>query len=379
MRPTLQSDLLKVFRMEGAMFRYSNFVPRLYNYCLSLGFEAGKIMPSRAFCSDESQGFPVILIAKHFGTFPFNHGLVGGVVATDRHGPHAHHGKDVVIIHASHVGYDPAAQQFGSYRRLQAPDGSFSAACGKIERVLSWYQKAYQFASEAIEIFQTDDGVKVAIDNHLLDGSREFGLFLDLKKLILSKNDDFFPPVDIRCTATVFRAAPALIQRLDDAQLDLSSGHTIGDLLQPDLFHFKHAVASDREGYEYLENNLKDVMPYIVTSPEPMLAAALVNTQSEFDRTYRTIVDSEEYAGKNMIYISGLNIDISPEPSQIFPLTKFIPWAAYVQKASGEFFTVEQEALIKTLRAQSVENPEQIDLEAAIAVMQRAKEVEVHF
>jgi len=54
------------------MMRYSLFVPRLYNLCRSLGFEAGNIMPSRAFCSDENQGFPIILIAKHFGAFPFN-------------------------------------------------------------------------------------------------------------------------------------------------------------------------------------------------------------------------------------------------------------------------------------------------------------------
>ena len=75
-------------------------------------------MPSRAFCSDENQGYPIILIAKHFGSFPFNHGRVEGIVATDRHGPHAHHGKDVVIIQVSHVGYEPATEQFGMYRRV---------------------------------------------------------------------------------------------------------------------------------------------------------------------------------------------------------------------------------------------------------------------
>ena len=75
------------FQMQGMMMRYNLFMPRLYNWCLSLGFKPGKIMPSRAFCSDESQGYPIIIIAKHFGTFPFNHRRVGGIVATDRHGP----------------------------------------------------------------------------------------------------------------------------------------------------------------------------------------------------------------------------------------------------------------------------------------------------
>ena len=34
------------------MMDYNTFVPRLFNLCLSHGFEPGKIMPSRAFCSD---------------------------------------------------------------------------------------------------------------------------------------------------------------------------------------------------------------------------------------------------------------------------------------------------------------------------------------
>ena len=41
------------FRIDS-MMRYSLFVPKLYNLCKSLGFEAGHIMPSRAFCSDEN-------------------------------------------------------------------------------------------------------------------------------------------------------------------------------------------------------------------------------------------------------------------------------------------------------------------------------------
>jgi hypothetical protein len=60
-------------KIEGMAIRYSQFVPRLYNFCLSLGFQRNRMMPSRAFCSDESQGYPTILVAQHFGTFPFDH------------------------------------------------------------------------------------------------------------------------------------------------------------------------------------------------------------------------------------------------------------------------------------------------------------------
>lgn len=66
------------FQIGDRAMRYSLFVPRLYNDCLSLGFERARLMPSRAFCSDESQGYPVIFIMQHFGAFPFDHGRVVG-------------------------------------------------------------------------------------------------------------------------------------------------------------------------------------------------------------------------------------------------------------------------------------------------------------
>ncbi len=127
------------FRVDEYAIRYSKFVPRLFNYCLSLGMKPNRIMPSRAFCSDENQGYPIILIAKHFGSFPFNHGRVGGIVASDRHSPHAAHGQDMVIIQASHVGYEPETGEFGIYRKLQIENQGHSADCGTICNVLSWY------------------------------------------------------------------------------------------------------------------------------------------------------------------------------------------------------------------------------------------------
>ena len=73
--------MIENLRIGPYAMRYSQFVPRLYNYCRSLGFTRERMMPSRAFCSDESQGYPVILLAQHFGTFPFDHGRVGDKVA----------------------------------------------------------------------------------------------------------------------------------------------------------------------------------------------------------------------------------------------------------------------------------------------------------
>ena len=178
------SRTISEFKLKDRMFRYSSFIPRFYNYCKSLGLQSGKMMPSRAFCSDESQGYPIILMCKHFGTFPFNHGLVGGVVATDRHGPHAQHGKDMVIIQASHVGYDPDTSRFGVYRRLCTVHSDISSSCGKIDAVLDWYRAEYQFAQNNILIEHRGGDCFIIVDNQLLNMRREEGIFLHLDKLI---------------------------------------------------------------------------------------------------------------------------------------------------------------------------------------------------
>lgn len=177
--PDLASNMFEAqagFPIKDKMMRYNIFVSRLYNFCKSLGFEPGHIMPSRAFCSDENQGYPIIMLTKHFGTFPFNHGRVGGIVAIGRHGPHAEHGKDLVIIQASHVGYDPVTKRFGEYHRKQTEHFDSTPTCGKVHHVINWYQDEYEFAKKNIIIHHSDGQTYISIDNQLLrdDVVRDF-------------------------------------------------------------------------------------------------------------------------------------------------------------------------------------------------------------
>ena len=357
------------------MMRYSLFVPRLYNLCKSLGFEAGKIMPSRAFCSDESQGFPIILITKHFGTFPFNHGMVGGIVATDRHGPHADHGKDLVIIQASHVGYDPDTKTFGTYCRLQTEQNESSDSCGKIGDVLNWYLDEYSFARENIFLDRSGDDYIVTIDNQLLDEGRAEGLFLNLDRIVHHQYGNP-QPVRTLSTARAYLAADSLVKALP-AELWTTGRQAIGAQLVPELFRFKRDIGGDIEGRSHLEQNLLNPMPWIVTSPSPLLVAAQVNTQAEFDRAFRSIVKEKRYRDKRMVFISCLNIDISPREGQTFPLTKCVPWAAYIQDGEGNHHTLEQAALTAQLLEQSTDNPDQIDLEDAIRSMEEEQEIRI--
>ena len=366
------SELIGNYRVSGFAIRYSQFVPKLYNLCRSLGFRSGRTMPSRAFCSDENQGYPVILIAKHFGTFPFNHGQVGGIVATDRNGPHAHHGEDLVIIHASHVGYDRETRRFGHYRRLQTEGHEDTPTCGKVCGVLDWYQAEYRFAAENILLRLEEGERRVVIDNQLLRERREEGLFLNLEEMVS-------PDGEVRglSTAKSYLAAPALVERLGEAAWPQGGGEEIGRRLSPELFYFRREIIGghDEEGRAHLEVNLMPVMQYVVTAEEPALTAAQVNTQVEFDRAFRAMTRDPGYRGKRVLFVSGINIDVSPLPGNIFPLTKFVPWAAYFQDVDGVHQIWEQRELAARIAAQSTDNPDRIDLEEAIAMMEGVKEV----
>lgn len=363
------------FKIHDRTMLYNVFVPRLYNWCKSLGFEPGKIMPSRAFCSDENQGYPAIMIAKHFGTFPFNHGRVGGIVATGRHGPHAAHGQDLVIVQSSHVGYDPETRQFGIYRRAQTKHGVCSSSCGKVQNVVTWYQNEYDFARQNI-LLHNDDGNKIVIvDNQLLREERDEGLFLHLEKIICPDEAGHWTPLSMLSTARAFTPTQDFVDRMGEAAFNRVTPQPMGTCLNADMFYFRRDIPPMEEGAHHLEYNLIRYMPQIVTSASPALTAAEINTQVEFDRTFRSIVKEQAYKGKKLLFIAGLNIDISPEPGQLFPLTKFVPWAACVQDRDGYYFTLEQQELVQTLELQNIENPDQIDLESAIAKMDGSTEI----
>ncbi len=358
------------FQVDKVAMRYSNFAPRLFNYCLSLGMSPDRIMPSRAFCSDENQGYPIILLAKHFGIFPFNHGRVGGIMASDRHCPHADHGKDSLIIQASHVGYDPASETFGVYRRLHTENMEMSTDCGAICEVLHWHEEEYLFACQQIFLDSDSGRPIVIIDNQLLRQDRQQGLMLNIDLLV-----DKTEVVKSYSTARSYRASSQLIKEVGVYWPEKKT--PIGKHLFPQAFYFCK-VLDEQLASGLLTRNLIEAMPFILTSSSPTLSAAKVNAQVEFDRAFRTIVKEKSYRGKKVVYISGIHIDISPTEGQLFPLTKFVPWAAYIQNEKGEGYTLEQDELFAALQQQSTENPYKIDLTEAIHLMEKEPEVSLH-
>jgi hypothetical protein len=373
-------ELIENFRIVGATtFRYSSFVPRLYSYVKSMGFDAGRILAARAFCSDENQGYPIILLTKHFGTFPFNLGRGGAVVATERLGPYTDHGEALVIIQASHVGYDPDSNSFGTYNRVHTSDNRHTACCGKLTAVTDWYVEQYRIAQSDVLLERRGDQLCLRIDNGLLRGSRQEGLFFNMHRLIERDEDRSFRPIHTHSTSKSFVASSSLQHELRHLEPELKDGRhiPIGEHLKPDMFYFRRNLDETELGRDHMEMNLIYPMPWIVTSPWPALTAAQINTQVEFDRAVRIVAHDRSFHGKSLFYISGLNIDVSPQPGEIFPTTKFIPWAAFVKDKDGEKVILEQTELVAGLRQQVKENPEQIELDIAIRNMAESKSVKI--
>jgi hypothetical protein len=366
------NHIMGTMRLGGMAIRYSQFVPKLYNYCLSLGFEPGRIMPSRAFCSDESQGYPIILLARHFGTFPFDHGRVGGRVATDRHAPYAHHGEDLVIVQASHVGYDSEQRRFGIYQRQRTAHKGFGACCGKLSGVLDWYQREYGRARHDIQLGSLEGTPAVFIDNALLDPHRAEGLFLRLDRLI----DAGHASLQVLSTSKAFKASPLLLAAMDEVDWR-GVTQPIGDKLGADMFFFRRQPMVGSEGPDLLEEAIAPAMPSLVTSSHPILEAARYHTQVEFDRTYRTLQHEPAFEGKNLLFVSGLNVDVSPRQGLLFPLTKFVPWAAYARLRDGTSFLLEQNELFAVLAAQPAANDDEIEFDTAIRIMANEEGIEL--
>ncbi|CAE8665459.1 unnamed protein product [Polarella glacialis] len=425
-----------VVQLDFSMMGYRDFVPRLYNLCKQLGMKTGKMLPSIGFCSDENQGYCTILITKHFRCFPFNHGYIGGIMALDRHGPHAAHGDDMVIIHAPHVGYDPVNETYGSYRRSQSSKEDYkSTCCGKVAGVCAPYKAAYESALSRLRCLLLPDGsVEILVSKSktmMLEPEEEnkcnAALFLNYDKLFAKCDDgSFSSPVLRRSTSFVYRASDSFAAayklaiedekakkvaadiRLEDS--DLESGEdgvytgasswkfglpgqskrlkgwrklsepVLKHLLSSEMFYFK---TDNLHGEQHrLERVLLPQMPHLLTMPHDIeLSGALLCMQSEFDRTMHSVSHDPAYKKKNLLLISGLNIDISPDEGnqEAFPNTMFLPWAAYIQLASGERRVLEQPDIIQLLYAQDTENPDAIDYQQSIQELFDRKRKRVAF
>ncbi|MGA7279467.1 MAG: hypothetical protein WBW79_16125, partial [Desulfocapsaceae bacterium] len=157
------------------------------------------------------------------------------------------------------------------------------------------------------------------------------------------------------------------------------AGKSIGKFLTADLFFFREDFHETDDSI-LLERNLIEFMPDIVSAKHPALRAAKTNIQLEFARVVESIRRSEDYKGRNLLYIAGLNIDIS-ENEKLPVMNYFVPWAAHVQLKDGphDEYThpIEQENLYAKLMEMSPENLDQTDLKEGIRRILKAPRLDI--
>ena len=213
----------------------------------------------------------------------------------------------------------------------------------------------------------------------LIARQRKEGLFLHASRLVAGAEHGQPRPVSTRSTGHVFLAAEQLVARLSEEAWPDEGSVAIGKRLAAEDFYFRHKSDSPDPFQDQLESNLITPMPWILSSKHPLLTAACANTLAEFERTYRSLVQTPVMEGRNLIFVSGLNIDISPKPGDEFPQTKFVPWAAFVQRADGSREILEQDQLFERLTLASSSNPAQMDLEKSLGRMSEKRDAVVQF
>ena len=149
---------------------------------------------------------------------------------------------------------------------------------------------------------------------------------------------------------------------------DENAGRAIGGFLRADAFEFRKKQLDRNEPNYFLERHLLANIQEIVTSAAPFLTAALAASQLEFERTVATLVGNPLYKGKNLMYVAGVNIDVSPSKVEknILGDTMFLPVASLLIDSAGKRYTMQAKPLTAALERQPVENPIAVSFDAAV-------------
>lgn len=241
------------------------------------------------------------------------------------------------------------------------------------------------FARDRIFLHRDDKG------NHLITVKNSFidfdshpvknGLVLKLESIAKTDDSGNIHPVAAISTSQTYEISEDFRKRIDASGYTWKNGEgeSIGAYLSDDLFYFREDFHETDESI-LLERNLIEFMPTIVTSKNPPLRAAKINIQLEFARTVESIRRGTEYQGKNLLYIAGLNIDISEFEGHP-ATTYFVPWAAHIQLKDGTpqeyIHPLEQQRIFALLMGEDCINPEQANLKEEIGRMLAAPRFDI--
>ena len=340
---------------------YSNFVPRLYNFCHSAGLARRKLSPGAVFCSDQDHGRAMLLLAKHFGAYPIELGNAGATLDCRDTDKWMDRSNDIVLLQAGHVLNISTTMLNAGSSGPHAELGGLPTGCGALSRVLAWYLHEYQDALSHVRFRQEQGRHLVEVDTVLLERNGRDGLCLSLERLAEKAPSGGFQTGFESDLKVAFLANTALPAKLFEEQNTRAC-----KLLHPEWFSFNTSGSKVEMALKCAEANLRDQMPYIVSAQDPLFTAAEINIQKEFDANMQHIRVSGAAKGKRLVYLAGINVETPYRSGKYLSETEFLPWQVFIQDDEGKCEVLNQVTLMHKLREASPVNPDTINLDEAL-------------
>lgn len=301
------------------------------NYCK---FDMAKTMPVKVECPDESQGLKSLYFVNTFGTYPFVGGKLGAEFDTNAVAPASHHAENLIYVMGSHTGYDHQAKIWGTIYREK--EGGFSTCCGKLAAVMEPYLKEYEYAKTNIRLFRKDSVVFLEIPNQFL-GIQNFDECCSVKLCLNSSLIKGNPQTKGLMTAenpcsVIFEIHPDLQHTFEARKKDITENPTpIGDDLTEN--YFKFLWVSSATFPDGITKRLHPLMHKIVSSYNPMVTIANVQTWIEFNRFVDAIHTIPDVETKGIFGVSGLTVDLYFEKRH-FPYSNiYYPQYAFFKRS----------------------------------------------
>ncbi len=333
------------------MIPYGEFLPRLKNYCLSLGFRKPvlTIPQSSKQLETNPADKPLPILTESAPVYPEN---------------------DSVIILSAGVSYDPS---WGVYNGLPRPLIHEATDCrteGTISNFIAPYLRQYKYAQKHMYLtcHETQDITQylVVLPTDLVNSEEKSDggkLKILLDKIAEPDEQGRFFSHNVSDTFVSFQLSAQFVKFLSEKDFSWRAGKVrrIGDLLTAELFVFEDVLHVDcpdncaGNGNPFVET-LLPFINRIVTNTNPQLLAATLYLQSEFSRTIDDMLHAygKEDSG-NLLCIAGLDIDAAAfrETGEHY----FVPWTAFWQRGGDDDPSnqMEQDDLFVALMAQEIQ------------------------
>ena len=335
------------FNIRGRIIPYKEFLPRLKNYCLSLGFKNPTVMNP-----DSSATLDTMSDDNSDQSVAF--------------GKDTCHGKDLVFVLSTKVPYEPS---WGGYSGLPRPlihERIDHRTENTASSFIAPYLLQYQFAQNHIYLACNEAGQHlITLPPHFIkDGTEGHGknLKILLDKIVESDEKGELPPYVVSDSFVSFPISADFLRLLGEKKYSWKDGkiQRIGKFLTEELFVFEDAQQTNgsMSMNSTFAETLLPAMNRIVTSANPQLRAALVHLQNEFSRAVDDMLRTHgEKDLESLLCVAGLDIDVAAFKGR--GKRYFVPWAAYWRQGGIRKETadnrLEQDDLFVALMAQEKE------------------------